>query len=74
MIVPDVLKIIKEKGLNESVVQDKTREMNESIMPNELPVKNKVEVIKEVAEINENKVAQKEEHLSKSEGLVKENI
>ena len=66
--VPEVLKIIKENSLNESTVSDETREMNDSIVPNELPVNNKVEVIKEVAEINENKV----EHLSKSEELVKE--
>ena len=60
-------------------MSDETGEMNEntlneSIVPNELLVNSEVEVIRKVAEINENKVAQKEEHLSKSEGLVKENI
>ena len=48
--------------------------LNDSIVANELSVNSEVEVIRKVAEINENKVAQKEEHLSKSEGLVKENI
>ena len=43
-------------------------------MPNELSVDSEVEVIRKVAEINENKMTQEEEHLSKSEGLVKVNI
>ena len=78
-IVPEMSETINENGLNESAVSDETGEMNEntlneSIVPNELSVNSEVEVIRKVAEINENKVAQKEEHLSKSEGLVKENI
>ena len=67
-ILPEISKTRHENGFNENAVPHETREMNESTVPNELPVDNKVEVIKEVAEINENKV----EHLSKSEGLVKE--
>ena len=66
--VPEVLEIINENVLNESAVPDETTEMIESTVPNELPVNNKVEVIKELAKIDENKV----EHLSKSEELIKE--
>ena len=72
--VPEVLEIINENVSIESAVPYETREMNESTVPNELPVNKEVKVIRKVAEINENKVAQKEEHFSKSEGLVKENI